>query len=80
MSQKFDLDYLARFRNKKERKDVNWKNNKGETRLHEAAKVDNPHELEQLIKSGQNVNAIDHAGWTPLMVTIVNFLKVIKIF
>lgn len=46
---------------------MNWRNTKGETRLHEAAKIDNPSELEQLIRSGQNVNAVDYAGWTPLM-------------
>lgn len=64
----FTSEYVSRFKNKKEREDVTWRNTKGESRLHEAAKIGNATEVEKLIRSGQNVNAVDYAGWTPLMV------------
>jgi hypothetical protein len=48
---------VTNIRDKKAREDVSWKNTKGESRLHEAAKIDDANELRKLIESGQNVNA-----------------------
>jgi ankyrin repeat protein len=63
-------DFVETVKYKKEMRDVSWRNKNGENRLHLAAKIDNIKEITSLIQYGHDVNAVDNAGWTPLMASV----------
>ena len=52
--------------------DVNAKNQRGQTPLHEAAMIGRADVAELLVDNGADINAEDNAGWTPLHAAAAN--------
>jgi ankyrin repeat protein len=62
-----DQTELMRFLIEKCHGDVNYKNDKGRTRLHDAARSGYPETVKLFLKYARDVNARDIEGMTPLM-------------
>lgn len=63
---KFSKESFSKFCKEVSSKDINKRNEEGETILHQAVEISNYKTVRFLIKKGAEVNARDKNGYTPL--------------